>query len=194
MEQIHMKKQDRRVKYTKMMIRDSFIRFLKEKPISKITVKEICLAADINRATFYAHYTDQYDLLRQIEDEVIYDITQYLQELHFEDIENILTKGIEQILDYIGKNGELFDLLLNFHGNLKFQQDVVKLIGVRHFIPVSDGHSNDDNDAEYLFHFLASGAIGLIQLWLKDGMKKSAKDMADLILKVALNGRSAFML
>lgn len=189
-----MKKIDRRVRYTKMVIRDSFIRFLKEKPISKITVKEICLAADINRATFYSHYTDQYDLLHQIEEEVISDITHYLQELHFEDIEHILSEGVERILDYIGQNAELFDLLLNFHGNLKFQQDVVQLIGVQHFIPVPDGDSHDQSNAEYLFHFLASGAIGLIQLWLKDGMKKPAKELADLILKAALNGRNAFML
>ncbi|MHA7964887.1 TetR/AcrR family transcriptional regulator [Paenibacillus sp. CAU 1782] len=189
-----MKKQDRRIKYTKMMIRESFIRFLKEKPISKITVKEICLAADINRATFYSHYTDQYDLLHQIEEEVITDITHYLQEFHFEDIEQIVSAGVERILDYIGKNAELFDLLLNIHGNLKFQQDVVKLIGVQHFIPVPDGNSNDPYHAEYLFHFLASGAIGLIQLWLKDGMKKPAKELADLILKAALNGRNAFMI
>ena len=54
------KKDDRRVKYSKMVIKDSFIQLLKEKPITKITIKEICALADINRATFYAHYTDTY--------------------------------------------------------------------------------------------------------------------------------------
>ena len=34
--------------------------------------------ADINRATFYTHYTDQFDLLRKISDELIADITSYL--------------------------------------------------------------------------------------------------------------------
>lgn len=189
-----MKKTDRRVKYTKLVIRESFIRFLKQKPLAKITVKEICLDADINRATFYAHYSGQYDLLRQIEQEVISDVTQYLQDYDFKDIHGIPSDIIERILGYIGDNAELFDLLLNTGGNLDFQQEVIRLLGVRHFIPVLDADSDGEGNAEYIFHYLACGAIGVIQLWLKEGMKKPAKDMADLILKAALNGRAAFML
>ncbi len=79
------KNADRRVKYTKMVIKNSLVKFLKEKPISKITVKEICEDADINRATFYAHYTDQYDLLQRIENEIIDDINLYLSEYNFEE-------------------------------------------------------------------------------------------------------------
>ena len=52
------KKQDARVRYTKMMIRNSLLELLRTKPIAKITVTEICEMAGINRATFYAHYSD----------------------------------------------------------------------------------------------------------------------------------------
>ena len=47
---------DRRVKYTKKIIKDTFLNLLKEKEISKITVSEICKLSDINRATFYRYY------------------------------------------------------------------------------------------------------------------------------------------
>ena len=57
-------KMDRKTRYTRMVLQDSLIELMKEKPISKITIKELCEKADINRTTFYAHYTDQYDLLR----------------------------------------------------------------------------------------------------------------------------------
>ncbi len=72
------KRNDRRVRYTKMVIKQSFIKLLKQKSISKISIKEICEDADINRATFYSHYKNQYDLLKQIENETINDINQYL--------------------------------------------------------------------------------------------------------------------
>jgi len=52
-------KLDRRVKYTRMVLKESFINLLEKKDISQITIKEICEDADINRATFYAHYNDQ---------------------------------------------------------------------------------------------------------------------------------------
>ncbi|EGD49646.1 regulatory protein TetR [Ruminiclostridium papyrosolvens DSM 2782] len=187
------KNSDRRVKYTKMVIKDSFVKFLKEKPLSKITVKEICEDADINRATFYAHYTDQYDLLQQIENEIIGDINLYLNEYNFEETNLIDVRIIERILDYIADNAELFDLLLNLNGDMKFQQEFIIIIGQQHFLPILGSNSVNKDDAEYLFHFLASGAVGVIQMWLKSGMKKSARDISELILKTSNNGRTAYM-
>ena len=58
---------DRRIRYTKQTIRDSLFELMKETPVEKITVKELCAAADINRATFYAHYDTLTTLLEEIE-------------------------------------------------------------------------------------------------------------------------------
>ena len=57
---------DRRVKYTKNIIKESFVELLRKKDINKITVSELCEKADINRATFYRYYIDVYDLLEKI--------------------------------------------------------------------------------------------------------------------------------
>ena len=62
-------KTDARVRYTRKVIQDAFLDVLKEKPISRITVKEVCDKAEINRGTFYKHYQDCYDLLDKIEEE-----------------------------------------------------------------------------------------------------------------------------
>ena len=56
-------KTDARVRYTKMVIKQCFFRLIRQKSISKITVKEICEFAQINRSTFYKYYADPYDLL-----------------------------------------------------------------------------------------------------------------------------------
>ena len=47
---------DIRVKKTKRAIQKAFIALLREKPIEKITVKEIAERAEINKTTFYSHY------------------------------------------------------------------------------------------------------------------------------------------
>ena len=39
---------------------------LQKKPLSRITVKEICEGADVNRSTYYAYYADPYDQLNQM--------------------------------------------------------------------------------------------------------------------------------
>ena len=47
-------KQDHRVRLTKLLLREAFLDLLVEKPVAKITVKELCEQANVNRATFYA--------------------------------------------------------------------------------------------------------------------------------------------
>ena len=62
---------DRRVRKTKAAIKNAMITLLKTEKLDKITVNQIADVADINRATFYQHFLDKYDLLDQIEQEMI---------------------------------------------------------------------------------------------------------------------------
>ena len=66
-----MRKSDARVRYTRRVIKESFLSLLREKPINKITVKEVCESAELNRATFYAHYSDCFALMESIEQELL---------------------------------------------------------------------------------------------------------------------------
>lgn len=185
-------KKDRRVKYTIMVIRESFIKILKHKPISKITIKEICDDADVNRATFYAHYADQYDLLHQIENDLIDDINQYLNRYDAKSTSEASTEMLEKILDYIKENAELIDVLLNSNGDIQFQQEIIKVIGEQQLLPPTVSNFLSKEDAEYVFLFFANGSIGVIQQWLKSGMKKPTREMAELMLRVLINGRESF--
>ena len=61
-----MRKTDARIRYTQRILKESFLILLKQKPVNKITVKEVCEMAELNRATFYAHYSDCFALLESI--------------------------------------------------------------------------------------------------------------------------------
>ena len=63
-------KSDRRVRYTRMVLKQALLSLMLERPITRITVTEICERAEVNRATFYAHYADPYDLVARIEKEL----------------------------------------------------------------------------------------------------------------------------
>ena len=62
---------DLRVKKTRKSIVDAFIELRQIKPLEKITVKELASKAMINKATFYLHYQDIYDLEDSLESELI---------------------------------------------------------------------------------------------------------------------------
>ena len=64
-----MRKTDARIRYTQSVLKQALLSFLKEKPINKITVKEVCERAGLNRATFYARYSDCFALLEGIEED-----------------------------------------------------------------------------------------------------------------------------
>ena len=65
---------DRRIRYTKKIIKETFLNLLEEKELNKITVSEICRISDINRATFYRYYLDVYDLLDKIQQDFIEEL------------------------------------------------------------------------------------------------------------------------
>ena len=56
-------KVDPRILRTKKLLVESFQQVSREKKMSQITVKDITERATVNRATFYAHFTDKYDIL-----------------------------------------------------------------------------------------------------------------------------------
>ena len=57
--------ENRSVRNTKRKLNQSLIQLMGEKQITQISVKELTELADVNRGTFYFHYTDIYDMLRQ---------------------------------------------------------------------------------------------------------------------------------
>ena len=69
---------DIRVKKTKRAIQRAFIELLREKPIEKITVKEIAERAEINKTTFYAHYETLDALTDQMEQQTVQMVTEQM--------------------------------------------------------------------------------------------------------------------
>lgn len=59
------------VEHTKENIKSAFWNLYKEKQIGKITVSELCKIAGYHRSTFYEYYQDIYDVLEEIESELI---------------------------------------------------------------------------------------------------------------------------
>ena len=66
---------DLRIEKTERGIKNAFIELRSRKPLEKITIRELCELACINKSTFYSHYKDIYDLSDHMEAEVVRSIT-----------------------------------------------------------------------------------------------------------------------
>lgn len=97
-----MKKSDARVRYTQRVLKESFLALLRKKPINKITVKEVCESAELNRATFYSHYSDCFDLMEKIEQEILKAFEQSLRLIEGFDVTALISAIYTMIAQHEG--------------------------------------------------------------------------------------------
>lgn len=183
---------DRRKKYTRMVLKDSMIKLLKDKQISEITVKEICELADVNRSTFYAHYLDLYDLLSKMEDEVLEDMKAYLNDHNFKQAEEAI-KMTEKILQYIVANKEITQILLHENADPNFRKRVMKIAQKYLMVSWNLEEAVEVDFSHYLSTFIIGGCLQMIKEWMDDDLKQPPKEMAVLINKFANHGLSVVM-
>ena len=166
---------DARVRYTKMVIRDAFISLLKEKPLNKITVKEICGLAELNRATFYKYYSDPFDLLDHMEQEILSELRRSLKTSPGSFREIFIF-----IMENIRAEGERYQTLFSEHGDSAFPRRI--------FSAYYD-HIADDlrrqfpklspAQQEWLYYFSAQGCCGILERWMHSGMNEPVEEVAD---------------
>ena len=182
-------KKDRRVKYTVAVLKDALVQAMKTEHISKISVKSLCEIADINRSTFYAHFSDQYALLHYIENEVMDNVKQHLEKSAFDDKQPISFQVLRRIMEYARENAELFKALLSDNCEAGIQRQIMDLSKVISF-QVSKKYG--ERVSEYLVVYGTTGSISVLQKWLQDGTPESSSEMAEHILKILYSGMSGF--
>lgn len=181
------KKEDRRIKYTKMVLKNSLLELLRDKPIQKITVTEICRMADINRNTFYAHYFSPENLLSQIEDELFHQlITPINSEMDNERL-------IREMCQVIYANQELCTIIFSERGNTAFLERI-KAIGHDSFVREWQSllAQKDRQLLEKIYTFVANGSVGVFQEWMRNGFRDSPDDVAAFIADMIERLRHAF--
>jgi len=188
------RKSDRRVAYTKLVLREALLKLMKNQHISDITITSVCELADINRSTFYLHYRDQYDLLHQIEDEVLRDVGEFLslaQEMaQGENTWRPVTLDMMLlILEYAKSNLELAKVLFGDNCDFSFKQDIMNL--VKKVVPFPESPL-DQRTIDIIMNHAINGSVDLIGRWLDEGATEDPAVIADLMLKLVYSGTTSF--
>ena len=183
---------DRRIKYTKKIIRDTFINLLLEKDIKKITVSEICKLSDINRATFYRYYLDVYDLLDKIEDDFVNELKEAVPSNTNNDYS--VSSFTKDLLKVFLSNKELVKILFNTNNNVYFLNDILELA----YDKCKQKWQNDlpnlsDEDIEYASVFIFNGALGVVNYWVKNDFDKDVDEVAEIIERLSYFGTHKFI-
>lgn len=181
------RQENRRVKLTKILLKDSLIELMHEKPIGKITIKEICENADVNRSTFYLYYTDQYALLGELENELLIHARDHLEKI---DSDPGSKQYLIALLYYIRENADIFDTLLCRRENPYFQSTFMEASLQK--LKVSLPLNCPETPAGYAYHYLIMGSLSVIQKWIGAGFDMPCEEMAELIFRLSDRAASLY--
>ncbi len=177
--------QNRRVQMTKQMIKEAFIDLMENSPINKITVKEICRNADVNRSTFYAHYSDPYELFREIQEDIISltpQVSLYNKEPIYSDL--------EEFFKFIDKNKRIYKILFENTTGAYFRNRILNKIFNREGESLSwiSDEMNLSQNMDFKMLMYAFGGINMIERWISGEIYETPEDlakyMAEFIKKV----------
>ena len=173
-----MREENQRIRITKKMLKDSLIKLLYQESIHKLSVKRICEDAEINRTTFYNYYGSQYDLLEEMERDLLIQINDSLGVATWGgDNTEKLIKTISSVHDNI----DLCKLLLNNNIDPEFPE---KLVLSLRLIPnlidrkTSNKYSNDE--FEYIFDFVIGGGFAFMKKWINNENRETPEEIAVL--------------
>lgn len=173
------KKEDPRAIRSKRMIKKAVVDILIENPdISKLTVQKITNRAELNRATFYLHFLDIDDLLKQLVYDIFGDLSiemsPVLQIDNLHNHEQLIT-----FLDYFYKHRKILSVLFEHPGFKK------KLHMILNESIVIEKERRDNHTSVTLsIDILAASILGIIMWWIKDGVDFSSEYIANQIIEL----------
>ena len=166
---------DRRVIFTRKLLRSSLLKLMAEKPISRISVTELCKGAGVNRGTFYSHYRQPEDVLIQIEDELIAMVREILETgadtaYINQAVAKILYANRDACRMIIGKNGDPECI------------NRMKVLSDEYFIErTKEFPALNKEETRYLRAFMFSGTVSLLGEWLNSDAPCSPEEIAEAV-------------
>lgn len=185
---------DRRIVRSKRALRSALISLMESKGFEAITVNDLCGAADLNRGTFYNHFSDKEHLLLSFEDEIMNDILRIQNEMSVLSVKDVMAYCVSKkplpflvsLFDYLRGQGDFLHAVLGpggdpgFGPRLRDSFCTTLIQGVLH-----EKYRNDpDPFVSYYISFYASAYLGVITHWVETGMKEDSKTMALIAMRL----------
>ena len=177
-------------KYFNTAIRmdEALITLLEKKDFEYITIKEICVTAGVNRSTFYLHYDNASDLLKETTRYVInkhltyYEIDKQRISLQFETCKReellfITDKYLTPYLTFIKDNRRLFKVSIKQFHSMHMDEVYGKMFN-HIFDPILSRFHVPEKERAYVMKFYLTGVFAILMEWLDTNC---SNDMATVI-------------
>lgn len=164
--------EDRRARRSRRLLKESLLELMKRKTFADISVRDVTDEADMNRATFYLHYTGTAELLESVEEDLLEEL-QALVDAHMQESVEVgsVAPVFEPVLDFLVEHRETCAVLFASSEASGFFQSLQRLVHENGGPLVKTWyHPEDPRLTDYLLNFLAWGFIGLLTEWFEKDM------------------------
>ena len=183
---------DRRVRKTKAALRHGLAVLTQKKSIKEITVKELVEEVDINRSTFYLHYTDIYSMVSELERQLLTEFKHAIDLYPPTSSEEEMCRFFEHIYNILSDNREICIALVSENGDISFIRQVETFVSERIKKIFESGMVKNVYDVRYVFDFCISGGMGLFKHWLTDENALEPAHMAKITTDMVVGTLKSF--
>jgi len=170
---------NRKTRYTRAALGQALVEALRDKPLARVTVTELCRRADLSRGTFYLHYDNAADVLDDLEDRLVADsIEPWRDRTEIGDHEFVLTA-----LHRLATDPDVAALVLQPNSTL-VERFFAWRRDATHDACQSEYPDLDESQLNYVRTFKEHGAIHLIAQWVRPGMTERAEQIAALLTRL----------
>lgn len=187
-------KTDRRSRKTRAALTDALFDLLGEKPLKSISVTELTRLADVNRATFYVHYRDVFDMFDQVKEELLV-ICGELVDAHAGEIEANAYEGLlGDIFAYFAENENVYSIVAGQNADGGLLGEMIDTVH-RHCMaaarPLERVAGSGGEEAQalvdrpalsnalcaYQFIYIAGGVVSVLRRWIEGGRTEPVETM-----------------
>lgn len=178
---------------TKKKIKDAFMQLYNEKPITKITIREISNLAKINRGTFYAYYMDIYDLLEQIENEFYSEMIHKIRYIMVQLLKDYEEVSVITMIEFLSENKDTLRVLLGKDNETNFIKKVKSEVKKNLKSVLKLEISNKNTEIEYILEYITNGQLGILRYWLERDMEIDLLSLSNVIKASNLQGPITYL-
>lgn len=179
---------DLRVRRTRKLILDALFELTIEKGFAAVTVRDITQYAGINRATFYRHYRDKFDLLDQYS-QAVYQLLDKQPEAELvpggQEGADQSAPGLVRMFAHIRANAGFYRVMLGRQGDPAFAEKVRQYIEKRLRRSLPESLKPDPTSVDLYLTYISSGSLGVVLWWLEHDLPYSSEEMAAVSFRLS---------
>ena len=179
---------DRRVLKTKRAIRNAFAKLTAEKDINDITIIELAAAADINRKTFYNYYSGVYQVIEDIERDILQSYEVLLGNVEFKQSMDAPYSLFERFSKLINMDPEFFGCLLSMSGNTQMITRIMRLLKDKTREKMVSQLDIEEYKADIMIDYVLSGMLSVYQHWFASDRTVPLETVSQIISQMSVGG------